>query len=71
MIRHFYTPVGSGAKPKTESDYTIATLFEGEDGMDWIERNVSQKLQKLPGFDGLTKVSDKIGKIVASQTSIA
>ena len=63
LIKHFWTPVGSGAKPTKESDYTIATLFSGEDGMDWIDKNVSQRIQTLPGFDGLTKVSDKIGEI--------
>ncbi len=71
LIKHFWTPVGSGAKPKEESDYTIATLFGGENGMDWIDKNVTQKIQTLPGFDGLTKVSDKIGEIVSLQTSTA
>ncbi|MDQ3322535.1 MAG: ferritin-like domain-containing protein [Acidobacteriota bacterium] len=69
LIKHFWTPVGSGAKPKKESDYTIATLFSGENGMDWIDNNVSRRIQTLPGFDGLTKVSDKIGQIVSQQTS--
>ena len=64
IIKHFYTPVGSGAKPKTESDYTIATLFSGDDGLDWIDKTVTQRIQTLPGFDGLTKISDKIGGIV-------
>jgi len=71
LIKHFWTPVGSGAKPKKESDYTIATLFSGEGGMEWIDKNVTQKIQTLPGFDGLTKVSDKIGEIVSLQTSTA
>lgn len=70
IVRNFYTPVGSGAKPKTESDYTIATLFGGEDGLEWIDKNVSQRIQNLPGFQGLTKVSDKIGEIVRQKTSI-
>jgi rubrerythrin len=70
LIKHFWTPVGSGAKPKKESDYTIATLFSGENGMEWIDNNVSRRIQTLPGFDGLTKVSDKIGQIVSQQTSI-
>lgn len=64
LIKHFWTPVGSGAKPKKESDYTIATLFGGSDGLEWIDKNVSQKIQTLPGFEGLTKISDKIGEIV-------
>jgi rubrerythrin len=68
LVKHFYTPVGSGAKSKQESDYTIATLFSGNGGLDWIDKNVSQRVQGLPGFDGLTKVSDKIGQIVSQQT---
>jgi len=70
LIKHFWTPVGSGAKPKKESDYTIATLFSGDDGMEWIDKNVTQRIQGLPGFEGLTKVSDKIGEIVAQQPSV-
>nr|MBA3634690.1 hypothetical protein [Acidobacteriota bacterium] len=54
-----------------ESDYTIATLFSGEGGLDWIDKNVTRRVQTLPGFDGLTKVSDKIGEIVLRQNSTA
>lgn len=70
IVKHFWTPVGSGAKSAEESNYTIATLFGGADGMRRIEQNVSQKIQTLPGFDGLTKVSDKIGEIVSLKTSV-
>jgi len=69
IIKHFWTPVGSGAKSAEESNYTIATLFGGEGGMKWIDRNVSEKIQTLPGFDGLTKVTDKISEIVSLKTS--
>jgi rubrerythrin len=71
IIKHFWSPVGSGAKSKDESDYTIATLFSGENGLNWIDVNVSQRIQGLPGFEGLTKVSDKIGEIVSLKTSTA
>jgi len=69
LVKHFWSPVGSGAKPKHESDYTIATLFAGEDGLDWIDKNVTQRIQTLPGFSGLTKITDKIGQIAAPKTS--
>jgi len=69
IIKYFWTPVGSGAKSAEESNYTIATLFGGEGGMKWIDKNVSQRIQTLPGFEGLTKVSDKIGEIVSLKTS--
>ncbi len=68
IIKHFWTPVGSGAKSKQESNYTIATLFSGKGGLDWIDKNVSRRIQGLPGLEGLTKVSDKIGEIVSLQT---
>jgi rubrerythrin len=71
IVRNFWTPVGSGAKSKTESDYTIATLFSGEGGLDWIDKNVTRRIQALPGFDGLTKVSDEIGEIVLQQNLTA
>ncbi len=67
LIRNFWTPVGSGAKPTKESDYTIATLFSGDGGLDWIDKNVTRRIQSLPGFDGLTKVSDKIGEIASQK----
>ena len=69
LVKHFWSPVGSGAKPKNESDYTIATLFAGDEGLDWIDKNVTQRIQTLPGFSGLTKVTDKIGQIAAPKTS--
>ncbi len=71
IIKNFYTPVGSGAKPAEELNYTIATLFGGEGGMKWIDRNVSEKIQTLPGFGGLTKVGDKISEIIEQRISTA
>lgn len=70
IVKHFYVPVGGGAKSDEELNYTIATLFGGENGMKWINQNVSEKIQTLPGFSGLTKVGDKIAEIAAQQTSI-
>ncbi len=70
IVKHFWTPVGSGAKPKNESDYTISTLFSGEEGLNWIDKNVTQRIQGFPGFNGLTKISDKIGQIVTQKHSV-
>ena len=69
VVKNFWTPVGQGSKKKADTEYTIATLFSGEQGMDWIDRNVTERVQNFPGFDGFTKVSDKIGGIVAAHTS--
>lgn len=67
IVKNFYIPVGSGSKPKADTGYTLATLFSGENGMEMLTDNVTPRVQSLPGFDGITKVSDKIGAIVRSQ----
>lgn len=64
IINKFYTPVGQGSRPKSQTEYLIGTLFSGREGLDWIERTVSQKVQMLPGFDGLNKVSNEVRRIV-------
>ena len=68
IVKKFWTPVGQGSKPKQQTDYTIGKLFQGSEGLEWIDRNVTQKIQTLPGFDGLTKVTDAIARIQIEQS---
>jgi len=63
VIGKFWTPVGQGTKPKRETDYVIGTLFKGEEGVNFFDRNVNQRLEMLPGFDGLGKVTQRIARI--------
>lgn len=65
IVNKFYAPVGQGARPKKQTDYSIGTLFNGAEGLDWIERNVTRKVQAFPGFDGLTKITDTVARIQA------
>ena len=67
VVKHFWTPVGSGAKRREDLNYTIATLFGGAEGLEWIDKNVTRRIQNLPGFEGLTKVSDRIGEIALAE----
>ncbi len=63
IIKSFWRPVGSGARSQSLNNYTIATLFGDDKGIEWIDRLVTQKMQTLPGLDGITKVTDKIAKV--------
>jgi ferritin-like protein len=63
VISKFWTPVGQGTKPKQETNYLIATLFKGADGVDFFDRNVNEKLEQLPGFDGNKTVTQRIARI--------
>ncbi len=63
IVEKFWRPVGTGTRPQELADYTIAKLFGDEEGLEWIDRLVTQKIHMLPGFDGITRITDKIGKI--------
>lgn len=68
VIEHFYTPVGQGSKPKKQTQYTIATLFGEGGGMDVLETTITRRVQQLPGFEGLTKITDTTGRICREYT---
>jgi hypothetical protein len=63
IIKNFWQPVGSGARPDASRNYAIAMLFGDEEGVEWIDRTVTGRVQKLPGFEGITKVTDRIAEI--------
>lgn len=70
IVKNFWNPVGQGAKPAAQTNYTIATLFGGVEGLDWVEKNVSNRIQTLPGFDGLTRISEKVRQIYLTEKSV-
>lgn len=63
IIKHFWAPVGSGAKPKKDTDYTIATLFGGAEGLNYLDRNVTRRVHEFPGFAGLESINQVFEKI--------
>ncbi len=65
IIGKFWSPVGQGAKPQSEANYLIATLFKGQDGVEFFDRNVNRRLQALPGFAGFNSVLDRVSTIAA------
>lgn len=69
VVNNFWSPVGQGAKPVEETNYTIATLFGGDDGLNWVDRNISQRIRQLPGFNGLTKINETAQAINAAHVS--
>ncbi|MEP7147841.1 MAG: ferritin-like domain-containing protein [Acidobacteriota bacterium] len=63
VIKNFYRPVGEGSIPRKRTEYTIKTLFGGEDGLERLDKTVTRRAQLLPGLEALTKVTDTIGRI--------
>lgn len=64
MVETFWSPVGQGTKPRKEVDYVVQQLFSGEYGLQAIRQNVNGSLQKLPGFEGTTKIIDRIEEVI-------
>ena len=63
VIEHYWCPVGQGSRSKKQTDYTISTLFGGENGLELFDATVTRRASQLPGFDGLTRLTYKIGRI--------
>lgn len=63
IIKHFWSPVGQGAKPERETNDVIATLFRGEEGLALMEKRVNQRMEQLPGFAGLKRITERVAEI--------
>lgn len=64
VVDKFWTPVGEGAKRAIDSNYVVRTLFGTEDALMVVDKQVTQRIRELPGFDTLTKVNEKLREIV-------
>ena len=62
-VDKFWAPVGQGAKPKRQTDYTIGTLFSGAEGLEWVDKTITQRIKQLPGFETLTKINETAAEI--------
>jgi hypothetical protein len=65
VVNNFWAPVGQGSRPKEQTHYTINTLFNDREGLECIDRTISNRVQSLPGFEGLNKISEHIRQIVS------
>jgi rubrerythrin len=64
IVSHFWAPVGQGPKTEHETHYVIKTLFRGATGLEQFNRKVADRIGRLPGFDGFTALTEKVGPIV-------
>ncbi len=63
VIKNFWVPVGQGAKREEDSNYAIRTLFGTQDGLNWIDKNITQRIHQLPGFAELNTITERIRRI--------
>lgn len=64
IVSQFWAPVGQGPKTENETHYVVRTLFRGATGLEQFNQKVADRIARLPGFDGFTALSEKVGAIV-------
>lgn len=69
VIDRFWAPVGQGSLAKSRTKYTIETLFGEESAIDGLDKTVTQRVRSLPGFDGITKITDVIADMAGHSTT--
>ena len=55
-LDRFWAPVGTGVRPRSETDFVVLALFGDDDGMDAV-REMERELSKLPGLGGMRLMS--------------
>lgn len=70
VIGKFWTPVGQGAKPKTEAENVMATLFPGKEGLELFDQKIGSRIERLPGFIGFKGLTERIAPIVQKGVSV-
>ena len=56
--------MGQGAKPRTEANYVMATLFPGKDGLELFDQKIGNRIERLPGFLGFRGLTERIAPIL-------
>ncbi len=67
VIEHFYYPVGQGSLKKERTKHVVSLLFGDDSALSSLDKTVTQRVQQLPGFDGVTKITEKIGEVAGSK----
>ncbi|HXD33002.1 MAG TPA: ferritin-like domain-containing protein [Pyrinomonadaceae bacterium] len=64
VIDKFWSPVGQGPKSARETNYVMATLFRGTAGLEVFNKTITNRIERLPGFDDLKSVTNRVAPIV-------
>lgn len=70
VIGKFWSPVGQGAKPKSETNYVMATLFPGKEGLELFDQKIGGRIERLPGFGGFKGLTERIAPIVRGAAAL-
>jgi hypothetical protein len=69
IVGNFWSPVGQGAKPASEANYVMATLFAGDEGLELFEQKVQSRIERLPGFAGFNGLTRRVAPILRTTSA--
>lgn len=55
-LRRLWSPVGTGVRPRDETDFVVRYLFDGTDGAAAAAR-IDRNIDRLPGLEGLALIA--------------
>lgn len=58
-MTHLWSPVGTGVRPQSETDFVITALFDGEAARSALD-DMDATVAALPGLEGLTVYADAV-----------
>ena len=58
-LTKLWAPVGSGVVPKEETAFLVQHLLGGEGGDAWVKK-LDQRLERLPGMEGMKLVQGEV-----------
>lgn len=61
-LRRFWSPVGSGVMPRSETSHLARYLMSGTDGLA-VARRIDRSIDRLPGLEGLKLLERSIGEL--------
>jgi hypothetical protein len=64
LLKLFWTPVGEGVKPRSETDFMLTTIFSGPEGVEAMDR-IDKSLARLPGLSGFSLMRRRHAQAVA------
>ena len=60
VVDNFWAPVGQGSLAKSRTQYIIRVLFNDREALAGLDKTVTQRVQRLPGFADIRKMTETI-----------
>ncbi len=71
VTEKFWAPVGQGSLAKSRTEYAISVLFAEDIAIEGLEKTVTQRVRQLPGFDGITRITEVISAMASKPHSVS